>query len=178
MLRLAPRALFAAWLGLAVYCLLSVLLGPGGLLAAQSISSTIDAMRSNIADLSEVNAELSADIASLQSDPDRIRLEARPLGWLAKGETEIVILGRPEKIDRRLSAGKILPVGGAVGISDAAIKTASLSLAFFGFILGLLRSPSEKKARKRSRRAKGGPGSEGGRIELSGKAKSANSLAS
>jgi len=179
MLRLAPRALFAAWLGLAVYSLLSVAFGPGGLVAAQSISSTIDAMRSNIASLGELNAELSADIASLQSDPDRIQLEARSLGWLAKGETEIVISGYPAKTDRRLSAGKVLPLSKPVGLPDSAIKAASLSSAFLGLILGLLRVGSEGKASRRPKREKRGSSpADQGQPGLSRKVKAANSLAS
>ncbi|HUX41193.1 MAG TPA: hypothetical protein VMV83_08535 [Rectinemataceae bacterium] len=134
-----PRVLAAAWLGLACYCLLSLSFGKGGVLASTSSTVELASMRANIESLRELNGSLSNEIKALQNDPDRARREALPLGWIAKGDYEIVVEGRDSGIQPRLSAGRVLPATTPTGLADADIKATSLLVCLLAFALSLLR---------------------------------------
>ena len=175
-LKLAPRLLAAAWIGVVSYCLFSILLGPGGLLASREISSSIAGMRQNLASLRSLNADLTADVAALGSDPDRIRLEARPLGWLGKNEYELVITGRPPRSKPELDAGKVLSPARPQVIADTNIKAIALLFGIVAFAAGMLRSGAEAMGGRSGARRRGIAGSPARRAGASHKGPS--SLAS
>ena len=138
-LRTLPRLLAAAWLGLACYCLLSLAFGKGGFLASSSSGAELAAMQDNLESLSDLNRNLSVEIAALQNDPDRAKREALPLGWLAKGEYEIVLTDRPLPSKPQLSPGKVLPASAPTGLGDLDIKATSLIVVLLAFGLSWLR---------------------------------------
>lgn len=96
-------------------------------------------MRANIESLRDLNENLSIEINALQNDPDRARREALPLGWIAKGDYEIVVEGRDAGIIPRLSAGGVVPASTPTGLADADIKATSLLVSLVAFALSLLR---------------------------------------
>jgi len=152
-LRTQPRLLAAAWLGLACYCLLSLAFGKGGFLASTSSAAELVAMKDNIQSLSSLNGRLSTEIAALQNDPDKAMREALPIGWLAKGDYEIVLPNRKESPKPTLSPGSVLPASDPSGLADLDIKATSLIVTIIAFGLSLLRDAhgSEKRAAGRKR---------------------------
>jgi hypothetical protein len=96
-------------------------------------------MRANIDTLRDLNESLSIEINALQNDPDRAKREALPLGWIAKGDYEIVLEGRDAGIKPRPSAGKVVPASTPTGLADADIKATSLLVSLLAFALSLLR---------------------------------------
>ena len=151
--KLAPRFLTAAWLGLACYCVLSVLVGKGGLIASSSVSMELGAMRANLSSLRAANTSLSIKIAALQSDPDRIVREARPLGWLAKGDYEIVLVDRNSGLRFPPSAGSVISVAEPSGFSDLDIKLATLLVGIVAFGLSFFRDRIMEEERSSLQRA-------------------------
>lgn len=147
MRKLAPRALLAAWLGLLSYCLLAFTLGQGGLLASLSTRAQLERMRTNLALLRQKNLELRNEVAALQADPDRARREARSLGYLARGEYEIVVVGRERRPVSLESPGSALPAEAPPGYADAGLKAAGLLVGLASLALGLLRAGGEGAAR-------------------------------
>ena len=155
-LRTLPRVLAAAWLGLACYCLLSLFLGKGGMLASTSSAAELASMRSNLESLHALNEGLSIEIAALQNDPDRARREALPLGWLAKGDFEIVLADRSLPSRKALSAGTVLPASKPAGLADMDIKATSFLVGLLALVLSLIRDRNdiEKRLGLRKKQAK------------------------
>ena len=162
---LASRTVVAIWLALGCYSLLSMTMGPGGLFAWQSMGESVVAMQGNIEALKNRNRELSSDFASLRSDPDRARREARALGYLPEGEYEVVLTGagRPSLQDE--GPGTALSFDRPETVSDALIKAIAAGLGLLWLALGewapqpsALISGKGRKASPKARRAKAGTG--------------------
>lgn len=122
----------ALYIGVAAYCLLSVVAGPAGIFAYRALALRKDAMVLNMESLGSANASLRAELDALRSDPGRAGLEARALGYLSPGETALVVAGDgPGRGLRRLDSGSVLKAKAPVPLSDSLIKEIS-------FLIGLV----------------------------------------
>lgn len=134
----------ALYVALALYCLLSALFGQGGLIAYRKLEDRVAAMEANLSLLGEKRASLSAELEALKSDPERAALEARGLGYLRKGENEVILGERVERAES-LDSGTVLPYAQPGGVSDSALK----EMAFGAFLamLAFLCAPRRKGMR-------------------------------
>jgi cell division protein FtsB len=126
---LAARAIAAAVaVGFFAYCSLSALLGPSGLTAYKALEASKASMEANLERLSSINERLSGELESLISDPDRAAAEARSLGYLRKGETEVLVGGKKAGAPR-IDIGEVLPYADPPALGDGVIKAISLGAA-------------------------------------------------
>ncbi len=144
--------LVAAYAGIAAYCALSFFLGPSGLFAYRELEARRDAMSKRLAELCATNERLGAELEALRADPERARLEARKLGYLASGETLVVVAGAGKSGEReRRAAGDVLPFAEPSSITDRALKEAALAVAIMTLCATLLRdarrTPVQRKRR-------------------------------
>jgi hypothetical protein len=93
-------------------------------------------MLANLAELESLHADLGAELESLKTNPDRAAREARSLGYLRKGETEILLGEKMEQVEH-ISTGKVLPYAEISFIGDPALKRLALGacLAVLAFLL-------------------------------------------
>jgi cell division protein FtsB len=146
---LAARLLFpSAAAAFLAYCAISFLLGPVGLTAYAAVEQRKAAMESNIEALSSINMRLSSELESLRTDPDRAEAEARSLGYLAKGETAI-IMGTPATGPARIEVGEVLPFADPPTLDDGTIKAISLGIGMA--VLAALLTPSFRASGPRRR---------------------------
>ena len=132
------RLFASACLGVGVYCALSVIAGPAGLIAYRGLEARRDAMQVNLDALGTRNAALQSDLDSLRNDPGRAAREARALGYLAEGELSLVIEGQTVPPgENRLEPGNILKMEAPVPLGDATIKDLSLAAALLALVLSL-----------------------------------------
>jgi cell division protein FtsB len=119
--------LLAAYASFSAYCLLSLFLGPAGLIAYARLSENRAEMLSNLEELRGANDVLKSELAALRSDADRVEREARALGYLAPGEMALV-LGQAGSTTPppRFEAGSVVLQSGSAPLGDAAIKEISL----------------------------------------------------
>jgi len=147
--RAIPRAVrrlaISLYLGLLVYCVLSILLGPAGIAAYQRLEERQSAMRANLDELAVLRGRLSADLESLKSDSDRAAREARALGYLRKGETAVILGERAERVDP-IDTGRVLPYAEPSSIADAALKRIALGACLAA--MALLFAPRGKPGRR------------------------------
>jgi cell division protein FtsB len=132
-------SLYAA---LALYCVLSALFGQDGVIAYRKLEERKAAMAANLSLLVAQRESLNAELESLKSDPDRAALEARSLGYLRKGETEVILMDRVEQV-KRFDSGSVLSFSESMGISDIALK--GIAFGAFLAVLALLCAPHKKK---------------------------------
>ncbi len=147
------RLAASAYIGLAVYCLLSLLLGPMGMTAYEDLETRVRGMRENLARLESLNAEARARKDSALSDPESLALEARTLGYVGPGQV-VVRLGFPEPSPEPGDLGTLVPFAPPRGMEDAELKAASLAAALVAAFAGFL----VQWDRRASRRLKGPPG--------------------
>lgn len=135
--RVGFRIALAAYAGMAVYCALSILFGPAGLVAYRRLEDRKAAMEANLQALGAKRESLNAELESLKSDPDRAAREARSLGYLRKGETALIVGERREAI-RPIDIGAVLPFAEPAALGDLALKEISLGacLAAMALLLG------------------------------------------
>jgi cell division protein FtsB len=136
--RVGPRLALALYAGIAIYCSLSILIGPAGLSAYALLEARKADMQANLVELEAIRGSLGAQLEALKSDPDRIALEARGLGYLRKGETAVVLGERVERVDS-LDTGTVLTYGPSTALDDAAIK--QIAFGVFLAVVALLFAP-------------------------------------
>ena len=149
---IARRLRFALYAGLAAYCVLSLTVGPAGLVAYRGLGGRRTAMEGRLAELRAANESLRGDLESLRSDPDRADREARELGYLRPGETFLVIAGRAGAGQGGLpAAGEPLAYVDPPACPDSTLKELSLGLGLAVLIAGLAgdarRLPAQRKSR-------------------------------
>lgn len=148
--KLAVRAGFAAWAALAIYCLLSLLAGPAGLVAYSRLESRNGRMRSNLEELGKANGRLRVELESLRSDVDRAAREARSLGYLRPGERSLVLAGRSSRL-AVLDAGKVLAYDPPPSWPDSALKEIAFG-AFLAILAASLAPRGVPRGRSRGKR--------------------------
>jgi cell division protein FtsB len=139
----------AAYAGISVYCALSLLLGPAGLLAYTRLEERKGAMEANLDALGSKRTSLSDELESLKTDPDRAAREARSLGYLRKGETAL-ILGVKKEAIRPIDVGVVLPYAEPASLGDLALKEISLGACLA--VMALLLGPRGKALRSKVQR--------------------------
>jgi cell division protein FtsB len=145
---LGRRLALAFYVALALYCALSLLFGQEGLIAYSRLEERKAAMAANLELLGAKRESLNAELESLKSDPDRAALEARSMGYLRKGETEIILGERSIKA-KGLDSGSVLPYARSGGLSDSSIK--EIALGAFLAMLACLYAPRRKEAKAAQR---------------------------
>lgn len=150
---LGARLLGGLYVGLAVYCILSALIGPAGLLAYEKLGERRAAMSENLAALATRNERLRAELDALRSDPDRVAREARGLGYLGRDEYEFVLVGRSRERIESVEPGDFLPYKAPETVSDRFIKELALVGGLGAFLLGLLRPGKGSQRPRRLHRA-------------------------
>jgi hypothetical protein len=106
-------------------------------------------MEANLGELERIRGKLSAEIASLKSDPDRAALEARSLGYLREGETAL-ILGEKAERSAPIDAGSVLPYAEPASLDDSVLKEIALGASLA--LLAFLQAPRTATGRAESRR--------------------------
>lgn len=106
-------------------------------------------MEANLAQLESIRGNLSAEVESLKSDPDRAAREARSLGYLREGETAL-ILGEKKGRLGPIDTGAVLPYAEPASIGDSALKQISLGAALA--MMAFLCAPRGSSGRAESRR--------------------------
>jgi cell division protein FtsB len=136
--RFGHYLVISVYAGFSVYCLLSLLFGPAGITTYRRLETRKAAMEANLAELGTIRQSLDSEMESLKSDPDRVALEARSLGYLRKDETAIILGEKTERI-RPIITGKVLPYIEPAALNDLEIK--EISFGAFLAVLALLLSP-------------------------------------
>jgi cell division protein FtsB len=147
---LLPRLLLSLYAGFALYCIISIFVGPVGVLSYKRLETKEKAMGQNLERLSSIHENLSSELEALKSDPDRAAREARSLGYLRKGETGVILGSESEKKVEPIDTGTVLPLGEEAGIGDGILK--KVSLGFGLAILALLLSPRSRTGLRAPRR--------------------------
>jgi cell division protein FtsB len=102
-----PRIVIYIALSFVVASLLFFVFGSGGLLDYNNLLTYRASLQDNIANLEGANDDLLKEVQALGSDPERLILQARELGYFREGEKVIRIEGyRPGK--NYYTVGKIL----------------------------------------------------------------------
>lgn len=134
--RIFSRVAGAAWAALAIYCVLSLLVGPAGVLSYQRLAVRTLEMRRNLDELGEANERLRVELESLRSDADRAAREARGLGYLRPDESAILVAGRSSpRIP--LETGKVLAFVPPRAWPDSALKEIALGTFLAVLAIGL-----------------------------------------
>ncbi len=123
-------------IALGVYCVLSVIAGPAGLFAYAGLEERRAEMSRNLTQLGRANEKLRAELDSLRSDADRAAREARGLGFLRKGEYEVIISGR-DKARSAMEPGVVVPFDQPAALPDAAAKQIALGAGLAVLALSL-----------------------------------------
>ncbi|MDR2662527.1 MAG: septum formation initiator family protein [Treponema sp.] len=103
----AGKYLLVPWLMLAVYTLLSVLNGPGGIDPYRNLLREREKILENLDRLQNINRELEGAMDALLYDPETIRVKARELGYGEPGERFVRIVGLPGARQGELKPGAI-----------------------------------------------------------------------
>ena len=88
-----PRILIYILLSFVFTSLLLLFFGSGGLLDYHRLLGYRGTVQKNIDELEQINSELLAEVQALGSDPERLTLQARELGYFREGEKVIRISG-------------------------------------------------------------------------------------
>ncbi len=91
------RVLGCCYFGFAVFILLSLFFGRGGLANFKVDLDYKARLEANIRDLENINRNLSLELKAVSASPDTIKVFARDYGYYAKNEDVIKIQGAPER---------------------------------------------------------------------------------
>lgn len=143
-----PRLIVYLALGFLCASLLVFVFGGAGLLAYGASSRHRAQLERNIDELEATNARLLQELESLRSDPERLRLQARELGYFREDEYVIRVEGAPAArnsyavgrvILREPSSPKPVWVFRAVGLGLPAL------LVFRRLLLSVLRGTGRRR---------------------------------
>jgi cell division protein FtsB len=102
-----PRIVVYAALSFVVSSLLFFFFGSGGLLDYRGLFRYRATVEQNIDELKRENGRLLAEVQALGSDPERLTLKARELGYFREGEKVIRIAGQERGKDY-YTVGRVL----------------------------------------------------------------------
>ena len=126
----------ATWAAFAAYCLLSLVVGPAGMISCRQLEADRADMQRNLGSLGEANAHLRVELESLRSDADRAAREARSLGYLRPGEGSIVIAGR-SAARGEIEPGNVIPFRAPRSCPDSVLKEIALGIFLASLAFGL-----------------------------------------
>ncbi len=144
---MGTRLAAGAYIGIAVYCLLSLVLGPMGTASYRDLERQVHRMRENLQVLESVNAEAVARRDAALSDPEALALEARSLGYVEPDQV-VVRLGFPAASRTPRDAGTLVPYAHPRGMADAQLKAVSLAAALCAAFAGFLIRPARGRGRR------------------------------
>jgi len=87
------KYLFAVWVGVLIYVLLTVFLGAKGVYAQNQLEKEYEKQEENIATLELINRRLKDFVNSLMSDEDTLLVYAREQGYASPQERFVRIVG-------------------------------------------------------------------------------------
>ncbi|MBN1835484.1 MAG: septum formation initiator family protein [Spirochaetales bacterium] len=91
-MKIARLVLYLA-LGFMARSLYLLFFGTGGLVDFRSLESHREQLEGNLAELRRINAELMEEQRALGTDPERVSLQARELGYYRPGEQVVRLEG-------------------------------------------------------------------------------------
>ena len=106
------RIVVSLYITLLVVVLMELSVGRAGLLAYRSVASYHEVLLDNLSELKEINSRLNREFEQLATNPEKIRLEARELGYFEDGEKIVKLEGRSRE-KRFFEVGRIIRWSGA-----------------------------------------------------------------
>jgi cell division protein FtsB len=103
----APRIVVYLILGFLVAASLRLFLGSGGFLEYRRLLNYRESLAKNIEELEQMNEELLWEVEALGSDPERLTLQARELGYFREGE-RVIRVSEDSPGKRTYTVGRIL----------------------------------------------------------------------
>jgi cell division protein FtsB len=130
------RMLGCGYLGFAVFIVLSLFFGKGGLVNFRDDLEYKARLEANIGELKEINQNLSLELQAVSASPDTIKVFARDYGYFEKNEEVIKIQGAPET-KNYYKLGSLLKRNPASGEPGALFHVIGLAGAFVAFAFSL-----------------------------------------
>lgn len=124
------KFLLPVFLGIIVYTVLSVCIGPRGLWAMRQLAGERQRLAANLESLRAINEDLDARFQSLSADPDTISVYAHELGYVADDERLIRLAGFTGGINRAFDCGSAISVDSPKYLPEWMCK-------FFGLFAGV-----------------------------------------
>ena len=124
-----PRILVYIILSFVTASLLFLLFGSGGVADYRRLLGYRATVQENIDELERINRDLLAEVRALGSDPERLRLQARELGYFREGERVIRISGH-ERGKNYYTVGTILRRKPRPPRADWPFRAVGLALPF------------------------------------------------
>jgi hypothetical protein len=119
--------------------------GNGGLVDYRSLESYQRQLEGNLHELQEINAELMEEQRALGTDPERVALQARELGYFREGEQVIRLEGQsPPR--RYFAVGMIIRARSERERSDWIAKMLGLVFPLVLFVAALARDRRRNRA--------------------------------
>jgi cell division protein FtsB len=136
------RILGCLYFGFALFIVLSLFFGKGGLVSFKGDLEYKARLEANIEDLKQINQNLSLELKSVSASPDTIRVFARDYGYYAKNEEVIKIQGAPD-IKNSYRLGSLLKRNPDTTGPGALYHIIGLigAVVAFAFSLTLMRKP-------------------------------------
>jgi cell division protein FtsB len=125
----AVKYLFALWVGVLIYTLMSFFFGETGVSAYRQLQNEAKKQEANIRDLKLLNAELENTMNSLLYDKDTLLLYAREQGYATAQERFVRIVGLGGSQKPVYSAGEAVIAAEPQFISDKIIRIISFCTA-------------------------------------------------
>lgn len=116
------------------YSIYSILWGSTGLNAVHEMEARKKMLENNLAELSNINQQLNEDLISLSSDPERIAIQSRNLGYI-QGREKMLFVNLSGLSSSQLDVGKILHLDNVEGSSGLGIKWLTFIIFSAGQIL-------------------------------------------
>lgn len=141
----AVKYLFAFWVGILVYALISILLGINGVSAYAQLQTELDKQEANIQNLKLINRELEDTMNSLLYDKETMAVLAREKGYASRQERFIRIVGLRDNQKTRISAGEVVAAVEPQYAPDRTVRTIAvctgisiiICMAFFDLMKNL-----------------------------------------
>lgn len=112
--------------------------GNGGLADYGKVSEYKELLQANIEELKGINDGLRRELESLSSDPERVVLQARELGYFRPQERVFRIAGRQQE-GSYYALGKLLRAAPQPEHKDWLLKLAGLAIPVVLYLFGLFR---------------------------------------
>ncbi|MDR1987107.1 MAG: septum formation initiator family protein [Treponema sp.] len=122
------KYLIPLWVGIFIYTLFSLTRGPVGVSAYNQLSREYDKLSENMESLKRINKELEITKDALMYDKETIAIYARDLGYSAKNERFIRIVGLEGTKKPQVEAGALITAAEPRHISDTTIKIIAFSI--------------------------------------------------
>jgi len=116
------------------YSIFSFFWGNTGLNAMHEMESRKKILENNLSELSQINKKLNEDLISLSSDPERIAIQSRNLGYIQNQE-KMVFVNLAGINSSQLDVGKILHLKVIESATGSGAKWMTFSIFSMGLIL-------------------------------------------